>query len=83
MKWETGLLKVGWHQRQHGLVLAEGSGSNWADVKRAVRQPLLWDLAFKTTRGMHLNVVLEALFRAQVLGVLAHAGGAAGRWAEL
>ena len=63
MTWETGLYKDGWHLEQHGLVLEEGRDQTGQHVIRAVRQPLLWDLAFKTTRGMHQNVVLEDLFR--------------------
>ena len=48
-------------------------GTDWAQVKGAVRQPLLWDLFFKWS-VVHLNVVGEASFRGPVLGHPCHVG---------
>ena len=49
-----------------------------ANVKGAALQPLIGDLAFQQHGGVHLDVVLMALFRGPVLGFFAMAG-----WAEL
>ena len=84
MIWETGFLEVGSHLEQHewsGLG-GEMPGASRADVKRAVRQPLFRDLAFKWAWGVNLNVVLEALLRGPVLG-LCMSGQAPGHLAEL
>ena len=63
-------MKVGWHLEQHGWLPAQVSrGTDRAEVKGAVRQPLLWDLSFKWP-VVHLNVVVEASFRGPVLDPL-------------
>ena len=71
MNWETGLLKVGRHVVQHGLVLIE-EGADWADVKGTFRLPWFQDLALQQARGVHLDMVFEALFRGPALCFFCH-----------
>ena len=52
-------------------------------MKAAVCQPLSMDLAFQKPGGLHLDVVLDALFRGPFLTLFAVAGWAASDRAEL
>ena len=53
MDWETGLSRAGWHLGQHGQVLVQMRREQTGQIK---------DLAFQKPDGVHLDVVLEALF---------------------
>ena len=55
---ETGLLRAGWHLRQHGMVLVQMRN----ELTEQVRE-LSINLAFKKPGGVQLHVVLETMFQ--------------------
>ena len=70
---ETGLLEIGWRLVHHGLVPDD------ADMKGAVRQPLVLDVLLQLAEGVHHGALLSG----PVLSVFALSGMAAGHWTAL